>query len=97
MKISRGKFENYPKSWHKMARIVKKLSRGKCENCGRRDDRRNGYVLTVHHIDFNKLNNNYSNLVALCQRCHLSIQSSFHLGQLWLFDVKPEWAKIRGL
>jgi len=88
--------KKYPKSWPKMARIVKHLSKGRCENCGVSDDGGAGYVLTVHHLDFNTFNNKYSNLVALCQRCHLSIQSWFHPNQLWLFDVKPVWAKRRG-
>lgn len=28
-------------------------------------------ILTVAHLDHNEKNNNYSNLKALCQRCHL--------------------------
>ena len=29
-------------------------------------------VLTVHHLDEDPTNNQHGNLVALCQRCHLS-------------------------
>lgn len=36
-------------------------------------------VLTVHHIDFDKSNNLESNLIALCQRCHLVADSSLHV------------------
>lgn len=28
-------------------------------------------ILTIAHLDRDKTNNNYSNLAALCQRCHL--------------------------
>lgn len=31
-------------------------------------------ILTVHHLDGNKLNCRWWNLAALCQRCHLTIQ-----------------------
>lgn len=36
-------------------------------------------VLTVHHIDADKTNNQRSNLVALCQRCHLNADRPHHL------------------
>jgi hypothetical protein len=32
-------------------------------------------ILTVHHLDGDKANMRWWNLVALCQRCHLSVQS----------------------
>jgi len=35
-------------------------------------------VLTVHHIDADKSNNDRSNLVALCQRCHLAADRPRH-------------------
>jgi len=87
----------YPKSWAKMSRIVKFLSKNRCENCGAEDNRESGHLLTVHHLNFNTFDNRYSNLVALCQRCHLFFTGCFHPAQLWLFDVKPDWAKKRGL
>lgn len=36
-------------------------------------------VLTVHHIDADKANSDRSNLVALCQRCHLSADRPLHM------------------
>lgn len=36
-------------------------------------------VLTVHHIDGNKDNNNKLNLMALCQRCHLKLDMQKHV------------------
>lgn len=35
-------------------------------------------VLTVAHIDHNKTNNNFKNLAALCQRCHLRHDIKHH-------------------
>jgi 5-methylcytosine-specific restriction endonuclease McrA len=35
-------------------------------------------ILTVHHIDFDISNNIYSNLIALCQRCHFKADAEYH-------------------
>jgi len=36
-------------------------------------------VLTVHHIDFDPSNNDESNLLALCARCHLIADQKNHM------------------
>jgi hypothetical protein len=36
-------------------------------------------VLTVHHIDSNKMNSKKQNLIALCQRCHLRLDLQKHM------------------
>jgi hypothetical protein len=36
-------------------------------------------VLTVHHIDGDKTNNVYPNLIVLCQRCHLRLDFGNHI------------------
>jgi len=40
-----------------------------CQECGRVQEEL-GYSLCVHHIDYNKENNDFNNLVALCRSCH---------------------------
>jgi len=35
-------------------------------------------ILTISHLDHNTENNDYSNLKALCQRCHLKHNKEFH-------------------
>lgn len=40
-------------------------------------------VLTVHHLDGVKSNCRWWNLAALCQRCHLSIQSRVVMNRRW--------------
>jgi len=42
-------------------------------------------VLTVHHLDGDRGNSAWWNLAALCQRCHLSIQSTIDFDQAMLF------------
>lgn len=36
-------------------------------------------ILTIAHLDHNKENNNYNNLAALCQKCHLGIDLPHHM------------------
>jgi len=47
----------------------------RCQECFRHQDElftKTGrrYKLIVHHIDYNKRNNNLSNLISLCRNCH---------------------------
>ena len=46
--------------WKKMKRNRKK----KCEECTSTKN------LTIHHIDFNRYNNNIDNFQTLCESCH---------------------------
>ncbi len=87
---------SYPVDWEVIAWNVKSEAGWACEHCGREHNVRDGYCLTVHHLDGRPPNCLYTNLVALCQRCHLRIQARFFPGQLWLFDP-PSWARKRGL
>jgi hypothetical protein len=49
-------------------------------------------ILTVHHLDGNKLNCRWWNLPALCQRCHLRIQTKVRMEQTYPFE-HSEWFK----
>jgi len=49
-------------------------------------------ILTVHHLDGNKGNCRWWNLVALCQRCHLEIQGKVKLERRWL-GIHSDWFK----
>lgn len=49
-------------------------------------------ILTVHHLDMNKLNCRWWNLAALCQRCHLQIQGKVKMHQTYPFE-HSEWFK----
>lgn len=47
---------------------------------------------TVHHLDGNKANCAWWNLLALCQRCHLTIQSRVNPQQPYIFE-HSDWFK----
>lgn len=82
----------YPADWPQIAIRVKQAAGGLCVRCGHRHDPEGGYTLTVHHLDMNPANCEWWNLPALCQRCHLSIQSRVVMERLWMFD-HSEWFK----
>ncbi len=88
---------DYPSNWGEIAASVKEAAFRRCENCGHPDSFP-GRVLTVHHLDGDKSNCEDWNLVAMCQRCHLSVQAKYRVGQLALPGIeRPAWMTKRGL
>lgn len=84
---------DYPDNWKAVAKLIKDLAVWKCDKCGHVHDPKNGYMLTVHHRDGDKRNNQQSNLRALCQRCHLQAQARLRRygsdrDQLFFLEVK---------
>ena len=49
-------------------------------------------VLTIAHLDHDKTNNDYDNLAALCQKCHLGIDLKHHM-----FNARETRKKKKGL
>jgi hypothetical protein len=49
-------------------------------------------ILTVHHLDGDKLNCRWWNLAALCQRCHLTIQGKVVMDRRWPHE-HSDWFK----
>lgn len=84
----------YPDNWDEISSKRKAEEKYRCERCGHPDDRKSGHVLTVHHLDGDKSNNEKWNLAVLCQRCHLYMQATVIMDQM-LFDFVEvsEWFK----
>ena len=55
---------------NELKEVVKKRDEYKCQECDI-SQLELKFGLQVHHIDFNKQNNNVSNLITLCRKCHL--------------------------
>lgn len=95
----------YPEDWPEIARQTKEDAGWRCVRCGHRHDRESGHVLTVHHLDLDPQNCAWWNIPALCQRCHLTIQSKVVMEQPWMFEhshwfkpyVAGYYAHLRGL
>ena len=98
----------YPLEWDRIAWAVKTWAGWRCEHCGHphelpslrsQCDSRCSHpvdgkqrVLTVHHLNMDPAECALWNLVALCQACHLSIQSRVDWHQGWLSDL-PTWTR----
>jgi hypothetical protein len=92
----------YPPNRDELHDAVRAEAGGRCIRCGhpnetvsRRspcDDQcthpRDGKqrILTVHHLDGDKANSRWWNLLALCQSCHLTIQGRVIPERPWLFE-----------
>jgi hypothetical protein len=83
---------NYPADWKEIAQAVKDAAGWQCVRCGHRHEPEAGYCLTVHHLDIDPANCAWWNVVALCQRCHLSIQGKVIMERVYMFP-HSEWFK----
>ena len=64
-------FEPYGLEFNnKLREQIRKRDRYRCQECFRRQSELK-IKLNIHHIDFNKQNNNPQNLIALCNSCHM--------------------------
>lgn len=48
---------------------IRKRDNFKCQECNW-SEKRLGYTLDIHHIDYNKKHNDENNLISLCKPCH---------------------------
>ena len=85
----------YPPDWKDFARTVKDAAGWRCVRCDHPHDPAAGYCLTVHHATMAK-DEPYAHwwaFLALCQRCHLSIQHTVVLERPWVMLPHSEWFK----
>lgn len=80
----------YPPDWGNIAQATKTAASWCCIRCGKKHDRPTGQVLTCHHWDNDKGNCRWWNVLALCQRCHLTIQGKVSPFRPWVYD-HSEW------
>jgi 5-methylcytosine-specific restriction endonuclease McrA len=70
-------YKEYHPKWKLISKLIRvNRAKGCCEWCGAVNYEphpvtKSKVVLTVAHIDHDKHNNRFTNLAALCQRCHL--------------------------
>ena len=81
----------YTDDWKAIAQEVKDDAGWRCVRCDHEHDPPEGYCLTVHHFDGNKGNMERWNLMALCQRCHLTVQSRANPSDQLMFNPST-WA-----
>ncbi len=75
-------YSKYPPDWKSRIRPdILQRARNRCEICGVANGAMVGtvkIVLTIAHLDHDVTNNDYSNLQALCQKCHLKLDLEQH-------------------
>ena len=105
---------DYPQAWHegKIQQRMYELNGWRCEHCGMEFEPgttkaksarlSNGkpVILTVHHLDGDKANCDWTNLLVTCQACHLHIQALWRPGAIlplaWN-NEPPLWLTARRL
>lgn len=68
----------YPADWKQISEAIKTMDKWCCRTCGHPHEPEDGYSLGVHHRDGDPTNCTPDNLVALCQRCHLTAQARLY-------------------
>lgn len=73
----------YPREWPAISRRIRERDGQRCRFCGAENGQPNPatgsrVVLTVAHLDHTPENCADDNLVALCQKCHLTYDARFH-------------------
>lgn len=83
---------SYPRDWPEISLEVKLAAHHRCIRCDHPHNLDTGHVLTVHHFNGNKSDSRWWNLLALCQRCHLSFQARVNPEQPYMFEHSA-WLK----
>lgn len=76
----------YAPDWKQRATAVKEAAGWRCARCQHPHSRDGWRILTVHHLDGDKGNNAWWNLLPLCQRCHLSVKARVMPERPFLFE-----------
>lgn len=62
--------KRYPSIFQHIKKEIKKRDNYSCVFCNEKEHSNSKRNHHVHHIDYDKKNNNIENLITLCQRCH---------------------------
>jgi len=85
-------FGSYTKTFKETRKIILERDDYKCSLCSRtKEESVNQMDLSVHHIDYNKQNDNLSNLITLCLTCHLKTNSN---REYWTCFFREEYSEI---
>lgn len=103
VRISRAN-STYVADWSRIAIDAKIRAGWCCEHCGMEFEPHTGKatvarnadgkpsILTVHHLNGDKSDNRWENLLVCCQACHLSIQARWSPGE----ELPAEWPGVPG-
>ena len=78
-------YNEYHKNWKKISQDIRiNRAKNKCEKCEAENKKPHPVtgsivILTVAHLDHDINNNDYKNLKAFCQKCHLNYDLNHHI------------------
>ncbi len=83
-------YKKYHPKWTLIRRLILKRAKNRCEgspkfpgcratNYKKHPKTQSKVILTISHLDRDKDNNRFSNLKAMCQRCHLNHDLQSHI------------------
>jgi hypothetical protein len=70
-KVYKKQIKDYPKTFYRNSKIAMKRDGRRCQCCKAKSH------LIIHHMDCNKLNNSPTNLITLCQQCHMHLHAVY--------------------
>ncbi len=82
----------YPPEFRKVRNKILRRDLFTCQECHRHQEELK-YTLAIHHIDFNKNNNNSKNLITLCKNCH---SKTLYQRQNWINYYQEKMIKSQG-
>lgn len=69
-------YKKYPKKFsYKLKNKIRKRDNYICQKCGLKE-RKSFRKLDIHHIDYNRNNCNKNNLITLCLKCNIKVNSN---------------------
>ena len=82
----------YPPEFRKIRNKILRRDLFTCQECHRHQEELKN-TLAIHHIDFNKKNNNPKNLITLCNNCHSKTLNS---REDWIVYYQEKMIKNQG-
>jgi len=68
-------FESYPLEFKRIRESIRKRDNYVCQLCSKKQKQNNNERFSIHHIDYNKTNNNPKNLISLCRSCNTEVNN----------------------
>ena len=82
------KYRGYPKEFdNELRERIRQRDKDTCQLCGELQTSRN---LDVHHINKDKYNNDFSNLITLCSRCHSKVHVKKYYKRKLILKLKKK-------
>ena len=69
-------FETYPLEYKQIRESIRKRDNYTCQLCSKKQKQNNNERDSIHHIDYNKMNNKPKNLISLCRSCNAEVNSN---------------------